>query len=281
MDTALKSPSTNKTQSQQCLIDKKNTLLKLGQINFINCLPLNYALARNQHELATNFEICDAVPAELNAKLYQRELDIAPISCFEYLLHKDNYKLFAGLCVSSKVEADSVLFFANEPIETLTQINLTNKSATAVHLLKVLLVKKYKLDLANLNFEVFSLNQDYPNKLLIGDEALLEDQSKYKYVYDLGREWYELTALPMVFGLWAAQKNLELSDELLEFFAKVKRDAFDSYLPDAIVESYLKTGIAKSKLKDYFNHLSYDLNEAEHRSIDLFEKYLLELALIN
>ena len=44
--------------------------------------------------------------------------------------------------------------------------------------------------------------------LLIGDDAL---RAKYKtsdslYVYDLGREWKDLTGLPMVFAVWAIRR---------------------------------------------------------------------------
>ncbi len=260
--------------------------IKLGQISFINCLPINYSLSKHLEaktlflgDSTPSFEIFEGVPAELNRKLYAGELDLAPISCFEYLSHKSHYELLANISVSSLVEADSVFFFSKFPIEELKEINITAKSATAVSLLKVLLVKKYGLKLEKLKFNVFKINENFDNKLLIGDEAML-DAGIYPVKLDLGKEWHELTGLPMVFGLWAFNKDFELAASFAKFFMQIKEDAFNRYLPDAIIEAYKKTGLPKARLVSYFEHLNYDLTDKHLESILKFEGFLKELGLI-
>src|SRR6266852_5374370 len=44
--------------------------------------------------------------------------------------------------------------------------------------------------------------------LIIGDPALRLDPGALPYhVYDLGREWTEMTGLPFVFAVWAGRKD--------------------------------------------------------------------------
>lgn len=253
-------------------------LIRLGQINFINCLPINYALKQHMAEnpgLPFEFEVFAGTPAELNQKLRSGDLDLAPISCYEYLINKKQYGLLENFSVSSKVEADSVLFLSKKPLEELSTINITNKSATAVSLLKIILMKKYQL--INFEYNSFAKDEDFDNKLLIGDEALAVDKSQYQVVLDLGSEWYDYSGLPMVFGVWAYRNEFRVQPEFIEFMQKVKADAFDKYFPDAIVEAYTKTGIAKSKLTEYFDHLEYDLAGRHLASMSLYEDLLKEL----
>ena len=45
--------------------------------------------------------------------------------------------------------------------------------------------------------------------LIIGDPALhIDPQASPFDVYDLGREWIEMTGLPMVFAVWAGPREI-------------------------------------------------------------------------
>ena len=260
----------------------KRTTVNLGQISFINCAPINYPLAKKLEKnpsLSEEFNIISSVPAEMNKALRAGDIDLAPISSYEYLTNKDKYELLGGLSISSKQEADSVLFFSNEKLEDIKTVNVTDKSATSVALLKTLFKELYELP--ELDFKKFSSAEDhasFSNKLLIGDEALLEKPENYKYIYDLGLEWYKLTKLPMVFGVWAYNKDslLAVDSKLLESVKELlissKEEGLGKYFPDLLIDLYSKTGISKKKLEAYFNHLDYSL-EAQHlESLEKFEK---------
>jgi len=84
--------------------------------------------------------------------------------------------------------------------------------ATSVHLLSVLLEKKYGV---HARFE--RLHQGVNSYdgldavLLIGDEALRRNKhglDGFELVYDLAREWYEWQKLPFVFAVWALRRSL-------------------------------------------------------------------------
>jgi chorismate dehydratase len=264
--------------------------INIGQINFINCLPVNLPLERLGLGDDIEYEIFDATPAILNQKLSCGELDIAPISSYEYLINKDKYQYLDGIGISSKKEADSVLFFCDLAFWSNPNkvIHVTNKSATSVNLLKILLKELYKFDLSQIRFEVFDLNQKYSAKLLIGDEALQEDKTQYEDVIDLGAKWFELTGLPMVFGLWTINnkselfKNQELVKELNERFLELRDKGLNEFYPDIIIEAFIKTGLSRTILKKYFANLDYCFSDKHKESLGLFESYLSrQLSIIN
>lgn len=255
--------------------------IHLGQIDFINCLPINYALKKFLAQKGSkraplflrlhDFIIEESYPADLNKKLFTGELEIAPISSLEYLRHKDKYNLISNLSISATKQADSVLFFSKVPLDKIPEgkVYVTNKSATSVELLKIILAEKHKI--VGLTFERTDDLTDKDNKLLIGDEALKADHKGYEVVLDLGTEWYEFSGgLPMVFGLWAYRKDFEMKSSILNLFKQLKTDGLEKYLHDVIAEASKKLSIDSYKIENYFKHLNYDFQEEHEKSLALF-----------
>ncbi|MDD9897811.1 MAG: menaquinone biosynthesis protein, partial [Candidatus Melainabacteria bacterium] len=238
--------------------------IELGQIDFINCLPVSLEQANFSHR------VHHGSPSELNAMLRAGELDLAPISSFEYLSNKAQYQLLEGISISSKVQADSVLLFCEGELEQAKEIYLTNKSATSINLLKIILVKNYGLKLNAIKF--ISFDQPSPEmkfKLLIGDEALQQSGS----CIDLGEEWHKLTGLPMVFGLWVMNINSDLinqASQISQALQASKNYALNEGLPDLIIQAYQQTGLRKEVLKQYFENIIYDFNQEHKASLELF-----------
>ncbi len=257
--------------------------IRLGQIDFINCLPFNYALAKLLKQAGSksaplflrlhSFELTKAAPARLNEMLYRGDLDIAPISSIEYLRHREQYHLLDDIAISSRCEADSVLFLSSLPLADLKEVYVTDKSATSVALLRIILQEKYGL--SGLNFIVAGDLADKPNKLLIGDEALVVVRDNYSVVLDLGREWHEFTGgLPMVFGVWAYRKDFSMQASLRRMFTQLKVDGLGIYFNEVIAEAARITGLSVERVKEYFGRLDYGFSEEHECSLALFEKYL-------
>ena len=255
--------------------------IRLGQIDFINCLPFNYALAKLLKQAGSksaplflklhNFQIHSGAPSELNRMLYAGDLDIAPISSMEYLRHREQYHLLGDIAISSRREADSVLFLSSQALADLRDVYVTDKSATSVALLRVILQEKYGL--RDLNFMVTSDLSDKPNKLLIGDEALLA--AREGLVLDLGQEWYELSGgLPMVFGVWAYRKDFNMQASLRRMFSQLKADGLGKYFDTVVTEAAAVTGFDEQRVREYYAHLDYDFTELHERSLAEFERKL-------
>lgn len=265
-------------------------LIKLGQINFINCLPVNLPLQiyRESSSSKLDFNVIEGVPSALNLALRANEIDIAPISSFEYLSNKNRYEIVPGLSISSFEQADSVILFLkkNLVIKDVQEIFLTNKSASSVNLLKILLKDFWGSNLELIKFKFFDQDPgDCSAKLLIGDEALKQKTFNSEFTaIDLGTAWYEYSNfLPMVFGLWTFNKQspcLRMKDSIIKLLNSCRDQGLDQYLPDIIVEAYRITGLPKKTLAEYFKNLNYEFTATHQAGLSHYEAKLREFDLI-
>src|ERR671934_3000865 len=146
------------------------------------------------YRLDADVDQIQGVPTDLNRRLLDGEIDLAPISSIEYARNADRLRLLPRLCVGSEGAVDSIQLVSRVPLERVRTIAVTPESATSVVLTKVLLPEA----------EHLPLEEEAEATLLIGDAALksaFEDPTPH---YDLGRLWLERTGLPMVFAVWAA-----------------------------------------------------------------------------
>jgi chorismate dehydratase len=232
-------------------------VIRLGRISYVNMAPVFYRLEAEVDEV-------QGVPTELNRRLLEGELDLAPISSIEYARHASRLRLLPRLCVSSEGAVDSIQLVARVPLEQVRRIAVTPESATSVVLTKVLLPEA----------EHVPLGEEADAKLLIGDAALksaFEDPTPH---YDLGRLWLERTGLPMVFAVWAAPEPAPPG------LAELERALVTSVLsaraePEQLAyEASERYGYPPGFLARYFEKLRYRFGPRERAGLLTF----LELA---
>lgn len=262
-------------------------MLRIGEINYLNCTPLFTSL-RSNYPLS-EYEFVSGHPSQLNAKLRRGEIDLCPSSSIEYALNPDLYRIMPDLSISSKGPVRSVLLLSKRPIESLdgASIGLTSESETSVILLKILLARKFSF--ANSYFRVEVHDQTFPSQdealLLIGDRALLAAaEERSGYVYDLGELWYEFTGRPFVFALWllredAFMKSAEEVHLLQERLVSAKNAALESF---AEIAATLKQTIWTNSdfLINYWRVISYDLTQEHIEGLKLFYHYAAECGFI-
>ena len=258
------------------------TSLRLGQVDFINCLPINLPIELG--EIKINANIINAVPSKLNQKILSGEIDIAPVSSLAYLNNKDKLTPISELCIASNGPADSVLLFSQFPIEELdgAKIALTYASATSNKLLEIILKKFLKVNATfdTKNVGLSELSKDYPAALFIGDHALAEFSKMPRniFIYDLGSLWKKHTGLPMVFGIWVVRKEiLAKYPKEIEIIAsdlkKSKEIGLTTMFNKVIKKAQEKVLISKDFYSTYFQHLSYEFTEEYKSGLELFENY--------
>lgn len=255
----------------------------VGQVDFINCLPINLPIELG--EVKINANIINAIPSELNQKILNGEIDIAPVSSLVYLENKDKLTPISDLCIASNGPADSVLLFSQFPIEELdgAKIALSPASATSNKLLEIILKEFVKI---NAMFEVVAIhelplqNYNFHASLCIGDHALLEFSKMPRniFIYDLGSLWKKHTGLPMVFGIWVVRKEvLEKYPNEIEMISNKLRQAKEIGLTKAfdkvIQKAQGKVLISKEFYTTYFQHLSYEYTEEYKKGLEAFEEY--------
>src|SRR6185369_64394 len=115
----------------------------------------------------------------INAALLGGEIDIGPISVYEYARHADQFMVVPGLSITTLGAVNSVNLFSwrADPRELDgATIALTTHSATSVNLIKVLCEQHYHItpQWAALAPDLDQMLADCEAALLIGDIALRE-----------------------------------------------------------------------------------------------------------
>jgi len=250
--------------------------LRVGRIPYANLLPIFHGLATGDVPGGVSF--VDGHPSELNLKLRNGDLDLAPSSSIEYAVHPDRYLLCPDISISSRRSVMSVLLLSNGPLRRLPTdpISVTGSSDTSITLLEILL--RESLGRTNLLVRTALPAREalrrYPAHLAIGDEAIRAAvDGVAPHVTDLGEWWRRETGKPFVFALWiAARRAWEDRREPLSRFSAALLDA------KRAAQASIRRGespwggpdwIPSSFRDAYWRCLSYDLG-AEAEGLSLF-----------
>ena len=262
---------------------------RLGHIAFLNVLPLTYALA---HGAAEGLEILRATPAQLNGRLEAKHLDVSGVSSITYARHADDLVLLPDVCIASDGDVRSVLLVSRVPAEEIgtQRVLLSDKSASSHALLKIILHRAYAAAPA---YEIRALTPDDPvpagatASMFIGDDALelYHHPPEGIHIYDLAREWKQLTGARMVFGVWAAARSFAAAypEELRMVHGRIAA-AFRHWdtVKEAAIGAVLSDGrFTRAQLTEYLGRaVVWQLDEETLTGLRLFYQYAAEDGLI-
>lgn len=262
---------------------------RIGHINFLNVLPLNYGY---QHT-AKDLQIIYGVPTFLNGELEAERIDLSNVSSIEYARQSDDLLILPKLCVRADEDVTSIILISRKPIDKIRddKIILTSKSATAQRLLKIIMHESYD---AAPDYETRAVTIDKPvaddatAALFIGDDALYLylHQPKNFYVYDMGKEWRKLTGQQMIYALWAVRKSFAVEEpELFKAtYEKILR-AFEygiAHKAEAIKSVLSTKPFTFDELDKYLGGvIKWDLTTAGLDALKLYYRKAYELKLID
>jgi chorismate dehydratase len=254
--------------------------LHLGQVDYLNCLPVYYALEEGLSPL--DVKLIKGPPTQLNRLFLSGELDITPISSIEYARNKEKCIILPHMSISSDGRVESILLFSRLPVTELDgkKVCVTSSSATSVVLLKVLFEHYYHVDVEFITTEpdLDEMLTRADAALLIGDDAMLAHhrvlQEKLPLtVSDLGEAWKLLTGERMVYALWVIRREFAAAyPEEVSRIAKLlyasKLIGLDS-MPAIIGKAKRRCPLPIAVLEDYF------LNVIKHEFSDEYQHALL------
>ena len=251
-------------------------MLRVGKIPFLNLLPIFRAL-ETEFPLA-DVEYVAGHPAELNRRIREGELDIAPSSSIEYGKHPERYLLCPGISISSRAKVMSVILFSRRPLDDLPgdPIAVTGSSDTSLVLLEILLreFSGRRNALVRTSLPPAEALRRHPAYLAIGDEAIRESLAgTADHVIDLGEWWNRETGSPFVFALWIVSREaLEKKGPDVRRFARTllaaKKTARD-WVGRGDRRLPVPGWIPREFLAQYWENLSWDLS-AEIEGLTLF-----------
>jgi len=185
--------------------------IRLGKIVFTNVWPVFYGFP--PAGLESRIQVTTKTPTELNAALTNGEIDVASISSFAYAKHADKLLLLPDLSVGAKGAVGSLFLFTKRPLgEALPErIALATTSATTVHLLKIIMAKRFEFTptYVDMSPNLDTMMSTCDAALLIGDDAIRASrpaEAAGYHRYDLGELWTEWTGYGMTFAVWAVRE---------------------------------------------------------------------------
>lgn len=266
--------------------------IRLGQVDYINCLPVYYAIENGQ--VPVKARMIKGPPTKLNSLFIEGKLDITPISSIEYARNNDVAFIMPNLSISADGNVQSILLFSKVPVTELdgARVCLPSSSATSVALLKILFEHYYqvRVEYVTQKPNLEQMLKKSEAALLIGDDALLANAGdlswgrKSLYVTDLGNAWKDFTGLKMVYALWVIHKKFveehpEDVGDVWSSFVAAKEYGFNNV--DQLVEKALdKTNLPLSALYDYFQTIRYEFGEEEQKALLTFYDYAYKSGLI-
>lgn len=244
-------------------------MLKIGALPFINSLPFFQPLA--EKKVTFDGSLFFGTPSEINAQLENGSVDIGLISSASFIANRDRYILLTNLGIGTHRRMQSVCLYSKCQPEALDskKIAISDVGTTSAMLLKVICKYFWKIQpqFVETNASIHTSLKAHDALLVVGDDCLsLPPSTKYT-VTDLGQVWYQHTAKPFVFAVFATRCDIWMQEpELVRDFHQKLFQSYDysqSHFDEIIHTAQKRTGTSKDMLKNYYKGLDYYL-ESEH-----------------
>ncbi|MEU6807004.1 menaquinone biosynthetic enzyme MqnA/MqnD family protein [Streptomyces neyagawaensis] len=263
-------------------MDNSRTRPRVGHIQFLNCLPLYWGLARTGTLL--DFELTKDTPEKLSEQLVRGDLDIGPITLVEFLRNADDLVAFPDIAVGCDGPVMSCVLVSQVPLERLdgARVALGSTSRTSVRLAQLLLAENVGVRPSYYTCppDLSLMMQEAEAAVLIGDAALranlLDGPAYGLQVHDLGAMWKEWTGLPFVFAVWAARRDY------LERNPQVTRQVHEAFLASRDLSLVEVAKVAEQAarweafdeqvLERYFTTLDFRFGDPQLRAVTEFAR---------
>lgn len=266
--------------------------LQLGQIDYINCIPVYHALEEGLIPLEADF--VKGAPTRLNKLFLSGKLVAAPISSIEYARHSDKCLVLPGLSISADGRTANILLFSKLPVTELEgkNISLTKSSATSAALLKVLFDHYYQVEVKCRTTapDLDNMMKKADGALLTGDDAIaayqrFKDLKLPYYVTDLGEAWKQFTGEKMVFAVWVVQRsfaesNPKTADLICRSLQESKEIGIGRY-DELIAKAQIRSGLPLKVIEDCLANFRHDFDEGYRRALLAFYNYAYKSGLID
>ena len=239
--------------------------LRISAVSFLNTTPLVWGLTKGP--LQGRAEVWFEVPSACAASVAGGVADLGIIPVIE--MARQRLSSVPGLGIASDGAVRSIFVISRVPAQEIRSLALDTSSRTSVALARVILERKYGVVPRTIacppHLEKMLTLADAA--LVIGDPALrLAPQQEGYFTYDLGKEWTELTDLPMVYAMWAGPGAAEATELMHDSYAYGKERIAE------IVEGEAEPrGISVALAREYLTkHIVFELGERHMRGLELY-----------
>lgn len=238
---------------------------RISASSYSNTAPLVwsflYGSMRGSVEL-----ILDNAPARSAELLLQDRVDAALVPVIAYQMI-DDVRLISDVCVGAKQRVRSVcLVTKGEDLSDVKSVALDVSSKTSVVLTKIIFREflGFEPEWIDAEPDIDAMLATLDAALLIGDPALMIDESKYKK-FDLAELWHQHTGFGFVFAMWMTRR------ETCEIDLAAARDEGFAHAEDIAANYAAEIGLSRDEMKSYLTeNISYSINDSMRRGMELY-----------
>jgi chorismate dehydratase len=252
---------------------------RISSSSYSNTAPLIwsflYGRERGKYEL-----ILDNAPARSAELLAQKRVDAAFVPVIAYQII-DDLLVVPKVCVGSKGTVKSVcLVTKGEDLKDIKSLSLDVSSKTSVALTKIIFREFYEFEpiWKNSKPEVETMLLESDCALLIGDPALIVDETKYRK-FDLAEVWKNFTGFGFVFAMWMATRDK--SDVARQIDFEAAKDDGLTHLNEIIANYQMEIPLSIEDFQRYLTqNIAFEIDESMLKGLNLYFRLAHKHALI-
>lgn len=262
-------------------------MLRSSRMRYVNDLPIYAAI--DAGAVLYPGTLFAGVPARLNDLMRSGELDMGPVSAFEYAANADLYALLPDLCIGAREEIVSVLLVSRTPPALLHGVSIatTSESASGKNLLRVLLQGRYgvQAQLVGCEDPLERARAGEP-AMVIGDAAIdATFEFPREYVYDLGFLWRDWTGEQSVTAVWVARRSIfERRLDEVRACLHALTDAYSwgrAHRDEVVAQAQRIKPRPSGFYEGYYAKLNFTFHSAAQRGLSAFCRELLAIGAID
>jgi len=245
--------------------------VRVCAVSFLNTTPLVWGMLHGPQRGL--FDLDFQIPAACADQLASGAADIGIIPSFE--LTRQNLEIIPGTGIACHGPVRSILLISGRPAPDIRRLAVDSSSRTSVQLARVLLERRFGAtpELIPHPPDLEPMLRVADAALIIGDPALRIEPSRLPYhVYDLGKEWVEMTGLPFVFAVWAGRKEV-ITPQVVQAFQDSCRFG-RARIEEIVAAESGRREIAPDLVREYLTrHIVHELEARDYQGMDLFLSY--------
>ena len=277
--------------------------LRISVVQYLNTAPLVRGFTHGP--LQGKYDLSFTVPSLCAEALRTGQADVAIIPAIEYQ-RIPGLVILPDLSIASKERVRSLLVVSRGPIRFAKKIALDRGSRSTQALTRILCANRWNItpEFREAEPSVETMLADSDAALVIGDPALrlaISAEKKTKpgrdgewicegatvglpqfpslHIYDVVREWWQMTERPAVLAVWAARAETVTEALADDFFASLnyglahldticKEASADMKLPEKELKLYLRTNI------------DYSLDDENRKGLLAYYSHAVKLGLL-
>ena len=238
---------------------------RISASSYSNTAPLVWSFLYGQNHGKVEI-ILDNAPVRSAELLAQDRVDAALVPVIAYQMI-EGVRLIPDVCVGAKKRVRSVcLVTKGANLKDVRSVALDVSSKTSVVLTKIIFREFLGIEPSWIDArpDLDAMLADTDAALLIGDPALMIDETKYRK-FDLAELWHQHTGLGFVFAMWMTRKEKCDID-----FAAARDEGFTH--ADEIAANYAADiGLSRAEMRSYLTeNISYSPDESMRRGMELY-----------